>query len=57
MLENKYIPPFRVGRKQKRAVLDSTGVQLALFETGSEEIALKFCEFLNKEVYGTTNIY
>jgi len=41
------IPPFRVGKKQKRTILDSTGHELGIFTTGQEKIAQLFCDFLN----------
>ncbi len=45
-IEN-FTPPFRIGRKQKRAVLDSKGIEVCIFSTGSEEVAQLFCDFLN----------
>ena len=44
-----YKSPFRVGRKQKLAILDSSGLFIVKFETGSELLALDFCEFLNEK--------
>lgn len=46
MLEN-YTPPFRVGKKQKRAILDSKGIEIGIFSTGNEDIAELFCKYLN----------
>ena len=40
-------PPFRVGRKQKRAVLDANGVEVGIFTTGHEEAAQEYCDYLN----------
>lgn len=45
MKQFKY--PLRVGRKQKRAVLDADGKEVCIFQTGSEEIAQEFCDFMN----------
>lgn len=39
--------PLRVGRKQKRAILDAYGKEVCIFHTGSEEIAQEFCDFMN----------
>lgn len=39
--------PLRVGRKQKRAVLDADGKEVCIFQTSSEEVAQEFCDFLN----------
>ena len=43
---NKYIPPFRVGRKQGKAVLDSKGLEVVFF-MHSEEQAKMYCDYLN----------
>jgi len=42
-----FTPPFRVGRAQKRAILDSEGKEVGVFKTGSEEMAQIFCDYLN----------
>jgi len=41
-------PPFRVGRKQNRAVLDSNGVELVVFPFGAEKLAEQYCKLINK---------
>ena len=43
---NKYTPPFRVGRKQGKAVLDSKGLEVVFF-MDSEEQAKMYCDYLN----------
>jgi len=43
----KTIPPFRIGKKQKRAILDSKGHEVGIFVAGEEKIAQVFCDFLN----------
>ena len=43
---NKYTPPFRVGRKQGKAVLDGKGIEVVFFNN-SEEQASKYCDYLN----------
>jgi hypothetical protein len=41
--------PFRLGRKQKRAVLDSEGNEIVIFPKGREEYAELYVEFLNQK--------
>ena len=43
---NKYTPPFRVGKKQGKAVLDSKGIEVVFF-MDSEEQAKMYCDYLN----------
>ena len=43
---NKYTPPFRVGKKQDKAVLDSKGLEVVFF-MHSEEQAKMYCDYLN----------
>ena len=45
---NRYLAPFHIGKKQKRAVLDSLGNQIVIFNAGDEAYAEQYCEFLNK---------
>jgi hypothetical protein len=40
-------PPFRVGKKQGKAVLDSNGLLVTLFNKSKKQ-ALLFCNYLNK---------
>jgi len=47
MAQKTFIAPFRVGKKQKRAVLDSRGYEVVVFPIGMEEWAIEYCEFLN----------
>lgn len=44
---SKYNKPFRVGKKQKRAVLDANGLEVVIFPKGNEFYAEYFCECLN----------
>ena len=44
--DSKYKPPFRVGRKQGKAVLDATGREVIFFRD-SEEQARRYCDYLN----------
>ena len=39
---------YRLGKKQKRAVLDSKGIEVVIFPKGKEKYAELFVEFLNK---------
>lgn len=43
----KFTPPFRVGRKQKRAILDSNGKEVIVFPLHSEKQAELYCNYLN----------
>ena len=47
--DKKFTPPFRVGRKQGRAVLDSKGIEVIVFPN-SEEQAQKYCDYLNEPI-------
>ena len=40
---------YRVGRKQKRALLDKNGLLVALFHKGQEHIAELVCKLLNEQ--------
>lgn len=42
-------PPFRIGRKQKRAVLDNNGLLVVLFPVGMELFADEYCHFINRK--------
>ena len=46
---NEFNPPYRVGRKQKRAILDSNGLEVGVFKTGSESEAQRYCDYLNQQ--------
>jgi len=39
--------PFRVGRKQRRAVLDAEGREIVVFPKGCEDMAIEFATFKN----------
>ncbi len=47
MNKKNFTPPFRVGKKQGRAVLDSNGHEVVVFPNGLEDMAQEYCEFLN----------
>ena len=40
---------YRVGRKQKRALLDDKGCEVGLFKKGKEDLAKNVCELLNQD--------
>lgn len=42
-----FLPPFRVGRKQMRAVLDAKGIEVVIFPRGLESYAKEYADFLN----------
>ena len=41
------VKKYRLGRKQKRAILNSSGHQVALFSEGKEDLAEAVCELMN----------
>ena len=47
--KSKFTPPFRVGRKTKRAILDANGLEYVVFKEGLEDEAQDFCNYLNKK--------
>ena len=42
----KYKPPFRVGKKQEKAVLDGKGKEVIFFSESKKQAKL-YCDFLN----------
>ena len=50
---NKFKTPFRLGKKQNRAVLDADGHQVVVFNKGLEYIAEDNVKLINNK-YGTT---
>jgi hypothetical protein len=43
----KFTPPFRLGKKQKRAVLDANGKEVIIMPHNSEIQAQMYCDYLN----------
>ena len=39
---------YRVGRKQKRVILDENGHEVAICHKGKEELAQQICDLLNE---------
>jgi hypothetical protein len=42
-----FTPPFRVGRKQKKAILDGNGIAVIVMPHKSELQAQLYCDYLN----------
>lgn len=40
-------PPFRLGRKQKRAILDAKGREVIIMSPNSQKQAQMYCDYLN----------
>ena len=49
---NKFKTPFRLGKKQNRAVLDADGHQVMVFNKGLEYLAEEYVNLINNK-YGT----
>lgn len=45
-----FTPPFRLGRKQQRAVLDSLGKEVVIFPPNSAIQASLYVNYLNNEL-------
>jgi len=48
---------YRIGRKQKRVILDEQGLEIAIFFKGHEELAQQTCDFLNTRKSNVCNHY
>jgi hypothetical protein len=44
----RFMPPYRVGKKQMRAVLDANGKEIVVFPKGLEHMALEYSYYLNR---------
>jgi len=44
---NIFTPPFRVGKFQKRAILDDKGLEVIIMPPNSEIQAQMYCDYLN----------
>lgn len=40
---------YRVGKKQKRVILDEKGLEVAFCKIGNEELAMRICNLLNEQ--------
>ena len=45
--DNAFTPPFRLGKKQKRAILDANGIEVIIMPHNSESQAQMYCDYLN----------
>ena len=43
-----FMPPYRIGKKQMRAVLDVNGKEIVVFPKGLEHMALEYSQHLNR---------
>ena len=49
-MEKEFTNPFRLGKKQQRAILYSNGKELIVFPKGKELYALEYLNFLNSDI-------
>ena len=42
-----FVPPFRLGRKQKRVILDARGKEVIIMPHNSEKQSQMYCDYLN----------
>ena len=49
-MEKEFTKPFRLGKKQQRAILYSNGKELIVFPKGKELYALEYLNFLNSDI-------
>ena len=42
-----FTPPFRLGKNQKRAILDANGKEVIIMPHNSETQAQMYCDYLN----------
>ena len=45
--DNAFTPPFRLGKKQKRAILDANGIEVIIMPHNNENQAQMYCDYLN----------
>lgn len=50
-MHKQFIAPFRLGKKQLRAVLDSMGREVVIFPVGCEYFASEYVRMLNEEIH------
>ena len=49
-MEKEFTKPFRLGKKQQRAILYSNGKEFIVFQKGKELYALEYLNFLNSDI-------
>ena len=42
-----FTPPFRVGKKNQRAILDAKGMEVIIMPMNSDTQAQRYCDYLN----------
>ena len=47
----QFILPFRLGKKQLRAVLDANGQEVVVFPKGCEYLASEYVELINNDLH------
>ena len=47
---NTFKLPFRLGKRQLRAVLDADGHEVVVFPKGREELAKEYIDFKNNQI-------
>ena len=50
-MSKEFILPFRLGKKQNRAVLDANGQEVVIFPKGCEYLASKYVELINDSLH------
>ena len=50
-MKNQFVLPFRIGKKQLRAVLDANGHEVVVFPKGCEYLASEYVENINNTLH------
>lgn len=50
-MNKQFILPFRLGKKQNRAVLDANGREVVVFNKGLEHLASEYVEMMNDDLH------
>ena len=50
-MNKEFILPFRLGKKQNRAVLDSNGQEVVVFPKGCEYLASEYVQLINDSLH------
>ena len=51
-MEKQFVLPFRLGKKQLRAVLDANGKEVVVFPKGCEYMANDYVKLINEDMHG-----
>lgn len=49
--------PYRLGKKQKRAVIDANGKEVVVFPKGKEKDAEEYVKLINNTIHDSRSIY